>query len=102
MEYRVCVPVESTHYTHKSYIPSKNAKKIVLQWITVFVWLLSQLNTHTNRIFHCKTLKKWRFAMEYRVCVDVESTQYPHKSYSPLQNAKKMAFCIGISCLCAC
>ena len=30
--------------------------------------------------------------MDYRVCVAGESTQYPHKSYIPLQNAKKMAF----------
>ena len=58
----------------------------------MFVLLVSQLNTHTNRIFHCKTLKKWRFVMEYRVCVAVESTQYPHKSYIPLPNAKKWCF----------
>ena len=30
--------------------------------------------------------------MKYRVCVTVESTQYPHKSYNPSQNAKKSCF----------
>ena len=30
--------------------------------------------------------------MEYRVCVAVESTQYPHKSCIPLLNAKKWFF----------
>ena len=30
--------------------------------------------------------------MEYRDCVAVESTQYPHKSYIPSQNAKKECF----------
>ena len=84
------------------YSNAKRKKNGVLQWNIVFVCLLSRLNTHTNRIFHCKTLKKWRFAMEYRVCVDVESTHYTHKSYIPLQNTKKMVFCNGLSCLCAC
>ena len=82
MEYRVSVTVESTQYQHKSYIPSQNTKNNgVLQWNIIFVWLLSRLNTQTNRILHCKTLKKWCFAMEYRICVAVESSQYPNKSY---------------------
>ena len=49
-----------------------------------------------------KRLKKWCFAIENRVCVAVESTQYPHKSYIPLQNAKKRVFWNWISCLCGC
>ena len=79
------------------YIPLQNAKKMVF-----CNGMLSQLKTHTNRIFHAKTLKKWRSAMEYRVCVAVEPTQYPHKSYIPLQNATQMAFYNGISRLCGC
>ena len=80
MDYRIFVADELTHYPDKSYIPLQNANKNgVLQWNIVFVWLLSRLNSHTNRIFHCKTLKKWCFTMENRVCVAVESTQYPNK-----------------------
>ena len=103
MEYRVCVDVESDSIpTQLVYSIAKHQKKGVLQWNIVFVWLLSLLNTHTNRIFHCKTLKKLCFLMDYRVCVDVESTQYPHISNIPSQNAKKIVFCNGLPCFCGC
>jgi len=40
--------------------------------------------------------------MEYCVCVAVESTQYPQKSYIPLENAKKkwcleMEYCVCVT-----
>ena len=71
----VCVWLLSiTHYPHKSYIPWQNAKQNgVLWWNSCLCgsWLLHI--THTNRIFHCKTIKKRCFAMKYRVCVTLES-----------------------------
>ena len=35
-------------------------------------------------------------------CVGAQSTQYPHNSYIPSQNAKSMVLCNGISCFCGC
>ena len=93
MGYCVCVAVELTQYPHKSYIPLQNAKKMVFKnGISCLCDFWVRLNTQTNRIFKCKTLKKWSFAMEYRVCVTVKSSQYPHKVYILEQTAKKWLF----------
>ena len=78
---------------------SKTIKNGFLNWNIVFLWLLSGGNTHTNRISLRKTLKMC-FLMEYRVCVAVDSTQYPHTSYTPLQNGKEIVFFDRKSCLC--
>jgi len=77
MEYSVCVSVESSQYPHKTYIALKTLKNGVLKWNIVFVWLLSRLNTHKNRIFHHKSLKKLCLLMEYRVCGSLESDSIP-------------------------
>ena len=70
MEYRVCVAVESDS------IPTKIIYSIAKRLKnSVLLW---------NIVF------VWL----------LRPTQYAHKSYIPLQNAKKMVFCNGISCLC--
>ena len=104
--------VKLTQQSHNSYIPQQNATKNgVLQQIIVFMWMLSRLHVHTNRIFHCKTLKNccfsldyrhnvqnWCFTMDYRVCMILKSTFHSHKPYILLYNASRLVFCNGFSC----
>ena len=60
--------------TQLVYSIVKSLKNGVLQWNIILVRLLGRLSNHTTRIFHCKTLKKWCFAMDYRACAIVKST----------------------------
>ena len=92
-----------TQYPHKSYIPLQNAKKSVFCYgISCLCGCWVRLNTHINCIFPCKTLKncvsQWNIVFLWLL----SPTQYPHKSYIPLQIAKKSVFCNVISCLCGC
>ena len=66
MDNRVCAQL--------IYSIVKRLKNGDLLWFIVFVRLLTRLNNHTTRIFHCKTLKIWCSAMDYRTCAIVKST----------------------------
>ena len=90
MDDRVCVAIEPTQYPDEPYIPLQNAKNNgVVQWNIVFVCLLSRLNTHTNRIFHHKTLQNSVLKWVIVFVLLLNQPQFPLKSYIPLQNAKK-------------